>query len=206
AGAHRQLAHGEPAELKQILLLEVLRLTGADHDQTGDLQSLRHDQLERRTALAGEAFGLGGARHQPGSRAQGLRRSGAEFERVVAEHDQDAGCADSGGSGKRSKSELQGIGHRLNPDLNLGTNLGTSADSPIWTAVTLSAKPQITRFPGFSAPRATGWAKGRALAGDSLVRQGAPMHLAGPADFTFCCACSTALPLRGHFVDGSRYT
>src|ERR1700690_2417337 len=22
--------------------------------------------------------------------------------------------------------------------------------------------------------------------------------------FTFCCACSTALPLRGHFVDGSR--
>ncbi len=62
AGARRQLAHGEPAELEDILLLEARGFAGADHHQAGNIEPLRHDQFERGTALAGEALGLGRAR------------------------------------------------------------------------------------------------------------------------------------------------
>ena len=90
AGGERQFAHGEPAEFEHVFLLEILGLAGADHDQAGDLQSLRHDQLERGAALAGKAFGLGGARHQTGGGPQRFCGGRSEFERIVAEHDEDA--------------------------------------------------------------------------------------------------------------------
>ena len=48
------------------------------------------------------------ARHQVGRRPEGLRRSRAEFEPVVAEHHENA----LGGGGEGAKAKLEGVGHR----------------------------------------------------------------------------------------------
>ena len=105
AGA--QLAGGDAAEFEKVLLLEVRQLAGADHDQARDLEALRRQNIERGPALALELVGRRGPRDEIGRRAQRLAGRRAEFQRIVAEHHQNA----ARDGGKRNEADLDGVGH-----------------------------------------------------------------------------------------------
>ncbi len=107
AGA--ELAGDHAAELEKILVLDRRQLAGADHDQARGLEALRRQNIERGRRSLPLNWLVAAARFdQIGRRPQRLAGRGAEFQRVVAEHHQNA----ARGGGKRDEADLDGVGHR----------------------------------------------------------------------------------------------
>src|SRR5262249_13806240 len=111
ARRRRDLAHGDAAELDEILSLEVAGLADAHDDKTRQVEPGRRDEVERRTALALEAIGSRRSPHQIAGRPERAARGGAEFDPVLAEQDKNT----LGGRGKGSKFKLQAAGHEAPP-------------------------------------------------------------------------------------------
>ena len=105
AGA--QLAGDDAAELEKIIVLDCRQFADANHDQARGLEALGRQNIQHRAALALEPVGRSNAPSQIGPRSQRLAGRGAEFQRVVAEHDEDA----ARGGGKRDEADLDGVGH-----------------------------------------------------------------------------------------------
>ena len=195
-----QLAHGKAAEGHEVFLLQLGRLADADHHQPRHFQPLRNDQLKGGAVLAGEAFGLGGPGHQPGGGRNRLTGGGSEFEAVVAEHHENT----AGGRGEGAKAELQGVGHHSNP--YAGTNCRAGSQGPICAPRGALQRPKSLDLRAFhQTSRVAALPRLRRCRLARMAPLGRPLGSLGPLrSFTICCACSTALPLRGHFVARSR--
>ena len=179
-GPRRNLAHGGAAELDEILRLELAGLADPQHHQPGDGQPGRRDDVEGTAALAGEPVGRRRALHQVAGRRQRLAGRRAELHPVFAEHNENT----FGRSRKRGECELTGIGH--------GSSFQKQRRLRRYGAV----RPPCKARPAWPQPCAGGAPESRRQTGRrrSLRR------------LTVCCACSTGLPLRSHFVDPSRHT
>ena len=134
-----------PPSLSMSFCLRLGGLAGADHHQAGDFQPLRHDQLERGAALAGEALGLGGARHQSRRRAPApWRWRGPNL---------------SPSSQNTMRTPLVGAAKGPNPSfrasdigeiLILGVRRAGALRLPYGAAAPPLQSPKSLRFPGFS--------------------------------------------------------
>src|SRR6266851_1420548 len=116
-GAGWDFAHGDAAQLEEVLGFHLGRLATADHDQPGDRQVRRRHQVEAGSALALETVGAGGAGDQVRRRAEQAACIGPEFEPLVAEHDENTGRR----SRKWHKCNGRALGHQRNP-FGLGTS------------------------------------------------------------------------------------
>ncbi len=107
ARRRRNLAHGDAAELDEILRLEVARLADPDHHEARHVEPERRHDVERRAVLALEPVGRRGPPDQIAGRLERPAGGGAELEPLLTEHNKNA----LGGRRKRCKFELQGAGH-----------------------------------------------------------------------------------------------
>ena len=106
--ARTELAGGCAAEFEEILVFEIGEFADTDHNQALNLDSFRRQNIERRAALSLELTGRGRPLDEIIRPAQRLAGGGAELERIVAEHDQNA----AGRGRKWDKADLDGVGHR----------------------------------------------------------------------------------------------
>ena len=106
--ARTQLAGGCAAEFEEILLFEIGEFADTDYNQALNLDSFRRQDFERRAALSLELTGCGRPFDEIVRSPQRLAGGGAELERIVAEHDQNA----AGRGRKRDEADLDGVGHR----------------------------------------------------------------------------------------------
>ena len=107
ARGRRDLAHRDPAELDEILSLEVAALADADDDKTRHIEPGRRDEIERRPALALEPIGCGRPHDEITRRRERTARGGSEFDPFLAEQDKNT----LGGRGEGGKFKLQAAGH-----------------------------------------------------------------------------------------------
>ncbi len=107
ARGRRDLAHRAPAELDEILSLEVAGLADADDDKTRHIEPGRRDEIERRPALALEPIGCGRPHDEIARRRERTARGGSEFDPFLAEQDKNT----LGGRGEGGKFKLQAAGH-----------------------------------------------------------------------------------------------
>src|SRR5262245_22558336 len=193
----RQFAEGNSAQFEKIGGLEVRRLADTYHDKAGHLEAFGDREVKRRILFAGKTVRLRGPPHNSGSLAQSLSRGRAELQPSVAEHEKDTFC----GSAKWRKAELQGVGHRgpLSAD--------PKNHGPLWPGLGTTAKATTDRNLGNFSNSPVHWPRtGRLQVAFNSGRcpTGPTVHRLKGHTFTFCCACSTALPLPGHFVEGSK--
>src|SRR5204862_141269 len=103
--ARGNLAHGDAAELHEVPRLGLL--ADPDDPQPRHFQPRRHDDVERRSALAAESLGGGRAGDEIAGRREGFPRCRAEVKTFIGEHDQNA-------LGRRrdcGEPEFRGVGH-----------------------------------------------------------------------------------------------
>ena len=97
-----------PPSLTKSWALSSRALPTPDHDQARHVEARRRHDFQRRSALALEPVGGGGALHQIAGRRQRLAGRRPEFQPLLAEHDENA----LGGSGQRGEFKLEDGGHR----------------------------------------------------------------------------------------------
>ena len=85
-GQRRNLCHGNSPELDEVVGLEVPRLADPDHDQTLHVEPGRRDNVEARSLLAFEAFGLRRSGDEIACGSEHLAGFRSELEPAVTEH------------------------------------------------------------------------------------------------------------------------
>src|SRR5262249_58519768 len=111
ARRRRDLAHGDAAELDEILSLEVAGLADADDDKTRRVEPGRRDEVEHQPVLALEPIGRRRPPDQIAGRPKRAARGGPEFDPFLTEQDKNT----LGGRGKGGKFKLQAAGHERLP-------------------------------------------------------------------------------------------
>jgi hypothetical protein len=107
--ARTKLAGRRAAELEAVIVLEIGRFAGSDHNQPAGFDAVGRQKIERGAVLALELVGRGSALDHAGRRSQRLGGDRTELQRIVAEYDQNTARR----AGKRDEADLNGVGHRV---------------------------------------------------------------------------------------------
>ena len=71
-GSRRHLAHRDTAELDDVARFQLALLADPDHHQSRRIETLRRDNIEARSVLAGKAVRRRGAPHELSDRGERL--------------------------------------------------------------------------------------------------------------------------------------